>query len=358
MAVFIVPAANRAAQENYAKTLTSPVSSERRRALPSDLVLPEADVYAWGFPRNEGNRELWAQMIPGDVCLFYAKIESSGEYCWAARVNRTVEEGYATAASSAFWDNDEFLPYFIDKPIRIKASTGQLAASLAHEANYMASHPLSSMRLADEKRASRAIAEFGSFDDWVVEFVRAHSIDSLAGNEVERYFSAPPPVETGQEIEYATNLFKPVMKRVRGSLISAPSQSRRLSLRAKMIGDAGELATIEHLRVTLPPSQAATVRWVANDGQTPGWDIEHLDEHGQLVRIEVKSTVGETFPSFDMTANELYASEQHGPAYHLYLVANCLSPGRRRLQVVRDPYKEFAGLFVPSVYRVGFASPR
>jgi hypothetical protein len=125
-----------------------------------------------------------------------------------------------------------------------------------------------------------------------------------------------------------------------------------------MVGDAGELAAIEHLRATLPPSQAATVRWVANDGQTPGWDIEHLNGHGQLVRIEVKSTVGEKFASFDMTANELYASEQHGSSYHLYLVANCLSPERRRLQVVQDPYKVFAGLFVPSVFRVGNSNPR
>lgn len=353
MAVFIVPAANRAAQKNYAKTLTSPVNSNRRGALPSGMVLPETDIYAWGFPRKKKNGELVKQMSPGDVCLFYAKVDSSGEYCWAARVNRLIEDGYSEVASSAFWDSGEFLPYFIDKPIRIKASTGQLAASLTLAADYMASPPQSSMKLGDEKRASRAIAEFGSFDEWVVDFVRTHSVDALAGDEIDQYFSALTPVKTGGKIEYSAKLFKPAIKRVRSALIGAPAQSRRLSRRAKMVGDAGELAVIEHLRLTLPPSQAATVRWVASEGQTPGWDIEHLDEHGQLVRIEVKSTVGDTFASFEITANELFASERHGSAYHLYLVANCLSPDRRRLQVVQDPYKVFEGLFVPSVYRVG-----
>jgi len=214
------------------------------------------------------------------------------------------------------------------------------------------------MKLGNEAKAARALAEFGSFDEWAVEFIREHSIDALDGDQIDSYFSVMSPVGAIPKIEYSAILFAPTMKVARGASISGASQSRRISRRAKMIGDAGELAAVEHLRATLPALQAATVRWVASDGQTPGWDIEYLSDCGELVRIEVKSTVGDTFTSFDMTANELFAAKEHGASYHLYLIANCLSPARRRLQIVIDPVSVFDGLFAPSVYRVGYASSK
>jgi hypothetical protein len=271
-------------------------------------------------------------------------------------VSRVIEDDYAEAASTAFWDTGDFLPYFLDKPIRIHAATSQLAESLAPTGDYMASHPLGCMKLGNEAKAQCALEKFGSFDEWAVEFVREHSVDVLDADQIESYFSVMSLAGATPRIAYSANLFPPLKKGLHGAPPSGANHVRRLSRRAKMIGDAGELAAVQHLRAILPAPQAATVRWVARDGETPGWDVEYLDERGELVRVEVKSTVGHTFTSFDMTANELIAAKQHGMSYHLYLVANCLSPTKRCLQIVQDPVSVFKGMFAPSVYRVGYTS--
>ncbi|MBF6024901.1 hypothetical protein IU514_12780 [Lysobacter niastensis] len=41
-----------------------------------------------------------------------------------------------------------------------------------------------------------------------------------------------------------------------------------------------------------------------------------------------------------------------GDKYHLYLVSNCMKPELRKLQIVRNPSKEYEGRFAPMVYRV------
>ena len=50
--------------------------------------------------------------------------------------------------------------------------------------------------------------------------------------------------------------------------------------------------------------QKSTIRWRAQEGYTPGWDIEYADERGNIVAIEVKGTTGYAFPNVELTGNE------------------------------------------------------
>jgi hypothetical protein len=79
------------------------------------------------------------------------------------------------------------------------------------------------------------------------------------------------------------------------------------------------------------------VRWVADQGETPGWDIEVTDEHGTVLALEVKGASGRAFLNFELTPGELRASQQMGNRYWLLLVAQCLGQSPQ-LQVVKDPY--------------------
>jgi Domain of unknown function (DUF3883) len=67
---------------------------------------------------------------------------------------------------------------------------------------------------------------------------------------------------------------------------------------------------------------ARQVRWVSDEGETPGWDIEVLHPDGQLTALEVKGASGRVL--------------RLGPRYLLVLVSNCLSISPR-LQVLANP---------------------
>lgn len=81
-----------------------------------------------------------------------------------------------------------------------------------------------------------------------------------------------------------------------------PGPSPRRARSAKAVGDRAEAIVAEHLRRTLPPEQAATVRWVAAEGETPGWDVEYVGADGELEAVEVKETVGEAFASVSLAS--------------------------------------------------------
>ena len=138
-----------------------------------------------------------------------------------------------------------------------------------------------------------------------------------------------------------------------GTSPSSGSPARR-SKNAKVVGDRAEAVVVEHLRRTLPPEQGKTVRWVAVEGERPGWDVEYVGSDGEVVAVEVKGTTGARFEAVEVTANEWVAAEAKGAYYHLYLVARCMGE-RPQIQVVRDPWGrmrdgEFAA--TPSVWRL------
>ena len=130
----------------------------------------------------------------------------------------------------------------------------------------------------------------------------------------------------------------------------------RRSARSKEVGDRAEAVVVALLRRTLHPEQAATVRWVAAAGETPGWDVEYVGADGELVAVEVKGTTGRSFKAVEVTANEWDAAGRLRERYRLALVARC--EGEEPIvEFVDDPAELADGgvlSVTPSVWRLGF----
>lgn len=126
---------------------------------------------------------------------------------------------------------------------------------------------------------------------------------------------------------WSSSPLTPVVERGTGS---------RRSRFAARIGRRGEEAALEFFRNYLDPAEAGTLRWVSDDGETPGWDIEYRTSAGDLVVVEVKATSGVRFPAVELTANEWRAAIAHGPRFTLCLVASALDENPK-VQIVKDP---------------------
>lgn len=105
---------------------------------------------------------------------------------------------------------------------------------------------------------------------------------------------------------------------------SGGSGRHRRSAYSKRIGDRGERIVLSHLERLLDQRDAKTLRWVAAEGETPGWDIEYTSG-GQLWAVEVKATSGPAMPSVELTANEWASAKALGERYRLALVARTLT---------------------------------
>lgn len=136
-----------------------------------------------------------------------------------------------------------------------------------------------------------------------------------------------------------------------GTSISVRAGGYRRSTRAKEVGDWAEAAALTFIRDTLKATQVvhrAAIR------ETPGWDLDYIDEAGALQRVEVKGTVGGAFATVDLTAGELKAAQAHGDSYWLYLVAGCFSD-HPRIQRIRNPAAQLtsgAWVATPSLFSV------
>ena len=130
---------------------------------------------------------------------------------------------------------------------------------------------------------------------------------------------------------------------------------RRLSKRAKQIGDWAEAAAVRWINKTVVGCTECVYRAAA--GETPGWDFDYLDTDGVLQRVEVKGTTGAAFSGVDMTAGEMRAAELHRETYWLCLVANC-ETDKGVVQMIRDPAGSIAAgtwRAEPILYSVRFA---
>jgi hypothetical protein len=117
----------------------------------------------------------------------------------------------------------------------------------------------------------------------------------------------------------------------------ASSPRRSYSKKSKLVGDAGECAVFKHLQNTILGIQS--LRWLAQEGETPGWDIEYVDQDGNTVRVEVKGSESRWIKSVELTANEWAAAEAHGSSYHLALVGSCLS-AEPVIEFLIDPFEQ------------------
>ena len=108
----------------------------------------------------------------------------------------------------------------------------------------------------------------------------------------------------------------------------------------KAIGDLGEEAVYHWLKRTLPESSRDTIDWIAQRGETPGYDIQYVSPDGTEIGVEVKSTVLFSFGSIDLTGNEWEAARRMRERYRLALVARVRTP-KPLIAVIEDPYGKF-----------------
>lgn len=101
--------------------------------------------------------------------------------------------------------------------------------------------------------------------------------------------------------------------------------SRYSSRRTKEIGDWAEELVYRWLCDTLTPSERDTIDWVAQRGETPGWDISYTSDASAHISVEVKATMSARFSVVEITANEWHAAELQGDDFVLALVSRALS---------------------------------
>lgn len=157
-----------------------------------------------------------------------------------------------------------------------------------------------------------------------------------------------PPLTASGPVEAGTLI---VPRHKLGASAGGGTAVWRKSKRAKEVGDWAEAAALTFIEQTLKAQQVvhrAALR------ETPGWDLDYVDETGALQRVEVKGTVGGAFATVDLTAGELKAAQAHGDNFWLYLVAGCFSD-HPRIQRIRNPAAQLAcGAWVatPSLFSV------
>lgn len=101
---------------------------------------------------------------------------------------------------------------------------------------------------------------------------------------------------------------------------------RRLSKRAKVLGDWAEASVFKYLQAEQNAGRLAGLRWLAREGKTPGWDIEYRRlPGGDVCRVEVKGGMADRMGAFELTANELRAALEFGEGYSIALVTGSAS---------------------------------
>ena len=104
----------------------------------------------------------------------------------------------------------------------------------------------------------------------------------------------------------------------------SPHHARR-SRAAKKIGDVGEKRVVEHERQRLADvgrtDLSARVRWLADEGERPGYDVLSFNEDGTQRWIEVKATTGKQLSVVDLTEGERRCAVSAPPGrYWLYVI--------------------------------------
>jgi hypothetical protein len=115
-------------------------------------------------------------------------------------------------------------------------------------------------------------------------------------------------------------------------------------------GRRGEEIVLKHLHSALDKQAAKTLRWISNEGPTPGWDIQYKSTKG-LVFIEVKASSSRVFLNVELTANEWAAAKRHRKRYVLYLVTD-VTTCDPKVEPVADPF----GLVEAGEFRIAPAA--
>ena len=137
---------------------------------------------------------------------------------------------------------------------------------------------------------------------------------------------------------------KPALKN-RGASMSKVRHSKQ----SLIVGNAGEKVIYEFEKNKLKDmgrlDLAEKVRWVADEGEKPGWDIESYDENGSIMRIEVKASKGK-INNIIITENEKNKAEKYRESFFLALVENVFK--KPTIEYICDPMQKFGDANNPS----------
>ena len=142
-------------------------------------------------------------------------------------------------------------------------------------------------------------------------------------------------------------VLKPQVTTSAGGEEAARRSGRRRTKHSKVIGDRAE--AIVH--ASLQKDGLNGLRWLANEGEKPGWDIEYIGKDGRLVAVEVKGTTGSAFTSFEMTDGKWQQAQQLRERYVLYLVSRCASKEPLITKII-DPFGRGDFEIVPVLRRI------
>ena len=164
-----------------------------------------------------------------------------------------------------------------------------------------------------------------------------------------------PRVKAGDVSPAILNLEEAFLKRPKVNKGKRGEGARpRYSKRSKEIGDWCEELVVMDLKARLTPLEADSIRWLAREGETPGWDIEYISSNGSKKRVEVKGTTAARFSSLEITSNEWEAAKKHRGDYQIALVVNAMI-GNEALRYLDDPFEYFnqpSYCVEPSRYRI------
>jgi hypothetical protein len=165
-------------------------------------------------------------------------------------------------------------------------------------------------------------------------FQRIVHLGGLQGAFRTAVSDSPPPQPPIEEIVIPVgtkSLLAPAAIKNKGG--GKSNAHPRRTRHAKLIGDRAEEIALKWIAKNIVGAQ--NIRWIAQQGETPGWDIEYQNADGAIIGVEVKGTSGAAFTSFELTANELYAAKLLGSRFLILLISDCLSK-LPSVQMIKD----------------------
>jgi len=210
----------------------------------------------------------------------------------------------------------------VRKPINLVARPRQRLHYAYQQAAILSYAPYRVAELPEESQLVRDLKELVQLYIDIVSDPLEATVDRL----VEAVIEPATEVET---IEVRD--FEPRIPKKQPKSSKSNKQKRRYSPESRKVGDAGERAVIrrekEHLTKLGRPDLADRVRWHSQEQEFPGWYITSFDDAGNEFFIEVKSCVGKSVSSVNLTVNEWEAacdgSRRH--RYYIYIVTDALS---------------------------------
>ncbi|WP_447042566.1 DUF3883 domain-containing protein [Vreelandella sp. H-I2] len=334
--IWIVPASDGPATENLPRSLAEGFASDIKASAINKGF--DSD-YAWGAKLGSGkNKTFHNQMQKGDLCLFYTADQQSPDekkkaYRWLAKIeDKTDDPELAEAIWKPGKSGENFsLIYFLTKPLKIYLETDQLSALLTTNNSAYYDAPKGLAPIKRNEVIEYIGDQYGSFDGFANHIAKNYALESPDEEIYPQFYNASSSLEPSTNNYTITNdLLKAIFKE--GTNERKAAYSTRRSSESKKIGDEAELFVYNLLKDgKIDLVKTETVKNVASE--KVGWDIQYENESGDLVKVEVKGTVGKQFLNFEITQNELEKLSDPANLYHIYLVAGCRNDNKK-IQII------------------------